>query len=387
MERLTTTKRRLTTLSSSRRAALERAKRTLAERGPPVGETDDLDRDEPYDHQRRSQLKELIANTIMSMVTLYNGNYRPVLALHDEPFPGLTGARPDATRLYADKEEEFTPQDVYDSEFSSYAGLFHRICWECDEGKDPHGNGPNYSEYNECSRGLRYVDIIDVDNPVVLLVLVVLPSPSRAWDGRTSVDVPPHSLTHSLTPSPPRCSVLNAELRMHARDERFSNSSRAVVRFACDYDADGFHLLNKSKCNFEWEKKMLALFDDDDKDPGKKHRSERLLRAYVFALTHPETRDRYAPDDKGLRDKPVKVLDPESLGKLQEVRDLPISAEEFHKKETEAFEIFRQVINGDGVRGYALAITDIMPDLLKLQKDDKVRDNAPMLGFVLRVSL
>ena len=199
MERLTTTKRRLTTLSSSRRAALERAKRTLAERGPPVGETDDLDRDEPYDHQRRSQLKELIANTIMSMVTLYNGNYRPVLALHDEPFPGLTGARPDATRLYADKEEEFTPQDISDPEFSSYAGLFHRICWECDEGKDPHGNGPNYSEYNECSRGLRYVDIIDVDNPVVLLVLVVLPSPSRAWDGRTSVDVPPHSLTHSLT--------------------------------------------------------------------------------------------------------------------------------------------------------------------------------------------
>ena len=348
MERLTTTKRRLTRLSSSRRAALERTKRTLAERGPPVETDPDLDRDEPYDHQRRSQLKELIANTIIGMVTLYNGNYRPVLALHDEPFPGLTGARPDMTRVYADKEEEFTPQDVYDSESSSYAGLFHRICWECDEGKDPHGNGSHYSEDNECSRGLRYVDI-DVDNPV---------------------DVPPPPLTH---PSPPRYSVLNAELRMHARDERFSNSSRAVVRFACDYEAHGFHLLNKSKCN-EWEKKMLALFDDDDKDPGKKHRSERLLRAYVFALTHPETRDRYAPDDKGLRDKPVKVLDPESLGKLQEVRDLPISAEEFHKKETEAFEIFRQVINGDGVRGYALAIMDIMPDLLKLQKDNKVRD-------------
>ena len=165
--------------------------------------------------------------------------------------------------------------------------------------------------------------------------------------------------------------MLNAELRMHADDERFSDSSRAIVRFGCDHEADGFHLLNKSIMNNGWEKKMLGLYDD--KDPEKKHRSERLLRAYMYALTHPETRDRYAPDRMGLKDKPVEVLDPESLEMLEEVAELPISAEEFHKESTEAFKIFREVINGDGVRGYASAILDIMPGLLELQKDDKVR--------------
>jgi hypothetical protein len=75
----------------------------------------------------------------------------------------------------------------------------------------------------------------------------------------------------------------------------------------------------------------------------------------------------------GLKDKPVEVWDPESLEMLEEVAELPISAEEFHKEATEAFKIFREVINGDGVRGYASAILDIMPGLLELQKDDKVR--------------
>ena len=65
---------------------------------------------------------------------------------------------------------------MYDPGFS-YSGMFHRICWECDEGKDPHGHGLNYSELNECSRGNRYVDIhpLSLTHPLS------------------------HSLTHSLT--------------------------------------------------------------------------------------------------------------------------------------------------------------------------------------------
>ena len=100
----------------------------------------------------------------------------PSLALRSFP-------RPDATRLYA--EEDFTLEEMYDPEFS-YSGIFHRICWECDEGKDPHGHGPNYSELNECSRGNRYV---------------ISGSAARGGAGRTSVDIHPLSLTHPLTPS------------------------------------------------------------------------------------------------------------------------------------------------------------------------------------------
>ena len=157
---------------------------------------------------------------------------------------------------------------------------------------------------------------------------------------------------------------------MHENDERFSDSSRVIVRFACDYDADGFNLMRKHATK-AWQKKMLELFDDSDpKDPEKKSRSERLLRAYIYELTHPERKANY--ESKGPLDNPVKVLDPESLEKLEEVAELSMSAEEFHKEATEAFEIFRQVINGDAVRGLSSAILGIMPKLLELQKDATV---------------
>ena len=142
---------------------------------PEVG----LERDETYGHQRvrishtlsphahshppplsihpnpqRRQLKELVTNTIIGMVTIFSGSYFPVDGgvWEDEPFPGLTGAtRPDMTSLYFTYQE-----DMAEPEFS-LAGVFNRISWECDEGKDPHGNGSHYSESNECSRGRRYV--------------------------------------------------------------------------------------------------------------------------------------------------------------------------------------------------------------------------------------
>ena len=161
-----------------------------------------LERDETYGHQRvrishtlsphahshppplsihpnpqRRQLKELVTNTIIGMVTIYSGSYFPVDGgvWEDEPFPGLTGAtRPDMTSLY------FTYQEDMDEPEFSLAGVFNRISWECDEGKDPHGNGSHYSESNECSRGRRYV--------------------SEAG-ARQSTCPPPHSLTPSLTPS------------------------------------------------------------------------------------------------------------------------------------------------------------------------------------------
>jgi hypothetical protein len=88
------------------------------------------------------------------MVTIYSGSYFPVEGgiWEDEPFPGLSGAtRPDMTSLY------FTYQEDMDEPEFSLAGVFNRISWECDEGKDPHGNGSHYSESNECSRGRRYV--------------------------------------------------------------------------------------------------------------------------------------------------------------------------------------------------------------------------------------
>ena len=256
---------------------------------------------------------------------------------------------------------------MYDPGFS-YSGMFHRICWECDEGKDPHGHGLNYSELNECSRGNRYV---------------ISGSAARGGAGRTSVDIHPlshsltpsltHSLTHPLVHSPyTPCSVLTAQLRMHENDERFSDSSRVIVRFGCDYDADGFNLMRKHTTK-AWQKKMLRLFDDSDpKDPEKKSRSERLLRAYIYELTHPERRRVYEPKTKGSLDNPVKVLDPESLEELEEVAELSMSAEDFHREATEAFEIFRRVINGDAVRGFSSAIMGIMPKLLELQKDATV---------------
>lgn len=91
------------------------------------------------------------------MTLLFNGNYRPVYVWYDEPFDGLdTDIRPDMTTLFA--EQDFTLDDMSKPGFS-YAGVYHRICWECDEGKDPHGNGPNYTEWKECRRGRRYVDV------------------------------------------------------------------------------------------------------------------------------------------------------------------------------------------------------------------------------------
>ena len=166
--------------------------------------------------------------------------------------------------------------------------------------------------------------------------------------------------------------MLTAQLRMHENDERFSDSSCVIVRFGCDYEADGFNLMRKHTSK-TWQKKMLGLFDDSDSsNPEKKSRSERLLRAYIYELTHPERRRVYEPKTKGSLDNPVKVLDPESLEKLEEVAELSMSAEEFHEEATEAFEIFRQVINGDAVRGLSSAIMGIMPKLLELQKDATV---------------
>ena len=179
--------------------------------------------------------------------------------------------------------------------------------------------------------------------------------------------------------------MLNAELRLEENDERFSNSCRTIVRYGCDNEADGFHFLRKSSKKNGWEKKMLELYRGED--PGKKDRSERLLRAYVYSLTHPERRDHHAPRTKGSPDKPVKVRGPEYLSTLKVVSELPITVEQFHKEATEAFKIFREVLNGDGVRGFSSAILDIMPEILKLRSDDKVRDNAPMLGVLfLRMS-
>lgn len=88
---------------------------SLAAQAPPVG-TADLERSETYACQKvriwppppparpptltlplshsptlpqGNQIKELVTDTVVGMVTLYNGNYRPVILWHDTPFPGL----------------------------------------------------------------------------------------------------------------------------------------------------------------------------------------------------------------------------------------------------------------------------------------------------------
>ena len=62
------------------------------------------------------------------MTLLFNGNYRPVYVWYDEPFDGLdTDIRPDMTTLFA--EQDFTLDDMSKPGFS-YAGVYHRICWE-----------------------------------------------------------------------------------------------------------------------------------------------------------------------------------------------------------------------------------------------------------------